>query len=341
MQKLNNRTEVKIRHIVVEGSSQWLIERNVTTKSDIIHTNRNYLELSIHSTFALENIEKHSYAPSYIFLDRKISNCSTFDAKLLCATGIIKESTNVHPWSELKKTIDKFHKHVCGHASLNDIKILLQRNSMWTDEVEKYLNRVINSCSDCAKTYKVMKARKVSLNSVNRLFNETICIDHCHLGNIRMFHIIDASGRYSTETAVPDTGMEAAVEFLDSHWISPFWAPSSIQFDQAFDNKEFKRFPSLHDINARPIPARRHNKNFTESKHKIVRDIFRRIKPNNDELSEVLTTQQAIFISNHLYGDDVCFSHELGKGFSRPVESGSLPKISPEEVEKAREILMA
>ena len=31
---------------------------------------------------------------------------------------------------------------------------------MWTDEVEKYLSRVINSCSDFAKTYDTKKARK-------------------------------------------------------------------------------------------------------------------------------------------------------------------------------------
>ena len=31
---------------------------------------------------------------------------------------------------------------------------------MWTDEFEKYLSRVINSCSDCAKTYGPKKARR-------------------------------------------------------------------------------------------------------------------------------------------------------------------------------------
>ena len=212
---------------------------------------------------------------------------------------------------------------------------------MRTDEVEKYLHRVINSCSDCAKNYEPKKARKVSLSSVNRSFNETICIDHFHLGNVRIFHIMDASTRYSASTAVPDTGIEAAIEVLDSHWISPLCAPSYIQFDQAFDSNEFKTFLSLHDINAKPIPPRYHNRNVIESKHKINRDTFLRIKSNNEELSEKLTAQQAIRISNCLYGDDVCSSHELANGFTRPVESVSLPEIIPEEVEKAREILMA
>ena len=124
--KLNNRTEIKIHFIVIEGSSQWLIGNNVTTKCDIIHTYSNYLKFSNHTSIPLENIDMHSY----VFLNQANNNCSAFDAKLLCATGIIKESTNIRPWSELKKIIDKVHKHVCGHASLSDIKILLKRSSL-------------------------------------------------------------------------------------------------------------------------------------------------------------------------------------------------------------------
>ena len=68
--------------------------------------------------------------------------------------------------------------------------------------------------------------------------------------------------------------MQAAIEILDSHWISPFWATDFIQFDQAFANKEANDFLSLHGINPRPVPALRHNKNIIESKNKGIRDIF-------------------------------------------------------------------
>ena len=118
-------------------------------------------------------------------------------------------TTNVRPWSELNRIIDEVYKYVCGHASINDIKILLKRNNMYTDDVEKYLNHVIDSCCDCAKTYEPQKARKVSLSSVSRSSYETICVDHFCLGNLCIIHIMDASMRYSASTAVPDTGMEA------------------------------------------------------------------------------------------------------------------------------------
>ena len=120
--KLNNGTEVNIRHIVIEGTSQWPIGRNVTTKYDIIHTNGNYPKLSNRTKTALQNIDMHSYVLSYIFLDRTNSNCSNFDAKLLCATVIIKESTSVLPWSELRNIIYKVHKHFFGQASQVTLK---------------------------------------------------------------------------------------------------------------------------------------------------------------------------------------------------------------------------
>ena len=115
--KLYNGAEVNMRHIVIEGSSQWLIGRNVTTKCDIIHTNGNHLKLSNHTIITLQTIHIHSYVPPYIFMDRRNSNCSTFDANLLCATRVLKELTNDRPLSQLKKINDKVHKHVCGHAS--------------------------------------------------------------------------------------------------------------------------------------------------------------------------------------------------------------------------------
>ena len=100
-------------------------------------------------------------------------------------------------------------------------------------------------------------------------------------------------------------------------------------------------YPNGNDINAKPIPARPHNKNDTKLEHIINRDTILLIKSNNDEFSETLTAQQAIRISNDLHADELCSSHELAKGFTQPVESGSLPKIVPEEVEKSREVLMA
>ena len=86
--KLNDETEVNFRHIVIEGSSQWFIGRNVTNKCDTITTNGNHLNFSNQMKFPLQNVDMHSYVPSYIFLGRKNSNYSTYDAMLFSIAGI-------------------------------------------------------------------------------------------------------------------------------------------------------------------------------------------------------------------------------------------------------------
>ena len=102
------------------------------------------MKLKNQKVVQLQNVDMHFYVPSYIFLNETNNSWSNFQVKLFCVTANIGESTNVRPWSELKSIVDKIHKHVCGHASLSDIQVLLQLNNMWTTEIEKYLNRVVN-----------------------------------------------------------------------------------------------------------------------------------------------------------------------------------------------------
>ena len=66
-----------------------------------------------------------------------------------------------------------------------------------------------------------------------------------------------------------------------------------------------------------------------------------RIKSNNSGFGEILAAQQAIRISNDLYGNDTCSAHELFKGFTRPVAPGTLPKIIPKDIVTTRQTLMA
>ena len=61
--KLNDRNEVRIRRIVIEGSSQWLIGRNTTIQCDITHTNGNHLKFSNQTKIPLQNVDMHSYVP--------------------------------------------------------------------------------------------------------------------------------------------------------------------------------------------------------------------------------------------------------------------------------------
>ena len=86
--RFNDGTEINIRYIVINGSSQWLIGRNVTSKCDIIHTNWSYLKLTNRNVTPPQNFDMHSYVSSYIFLTQPNNDSSNFQAKLFSAIAI-------------------------------------------------------------------------------------------------------------------------------------------------------------------------------------------------------------------------------------------------------------
>ena len=153
-----------------------------------------------------------------------------------------------------------------------------------------------------------------------------------------------SSLRYSTGDVVDTMSMSDAINLFESLWTTPFWTPKTVLYDPAFNNTEFTDFLSAHDIEHRPIPTRRHNKNVIESKHRIIRDIYLRLKHECNEenaIKERLIVQQALRISNDLYGSDVCSAQELAKGYTRPATVGSYPVIVPEDILQAHDNLLA
>jgi len=339
---------IHIKHLVIDGSSQWVIGRNVTKLCDIIHQTANVLKLppdpdtNISDTLKLIDQDFHSYLPWDIFCSKSRKDMpiiSTF----YCASARIEGQND--SWASIKKIVDKVHKHICGHSNYTDIKLLLERNSLWSSDAEKYLVGILNECSACDTTAMPKPARKVSLSSMSRSFNDVVCIDHLFLDEYKVFHAMCSSTRYSVGSHVPDTNMENSIACLEAHWISQFWPPNEILYDPAFENSLFKSYVELYDIATRPIPPRRHNKNVIESKHRIIRDIFLRLKVSNEELSVPskipILIQQAIRISNDLYGNDTMSSTELAKGYSRPIRTGDKPVLVPEEIRTAHEVLIA
>eukprot|EP00171_Calliarthron_tuberculosum_P022021 IDg22021t1 len=314
---------VEVRHLVIDGSSQWVIGRNVTRFCDIIHVGENLIRFSnksITGSISLIENDFHSYLPYKIFI-AQFNGTRNPNTAMFCATAKFKQSKNTELWSTKKKVIDKVHRHVCGHSSFNDIKILLERNGMWCSSVQKYLCSVLETCSYCKTTSEPKPSRKVSLSSMSRTFNKVVCIDHLFLRENRVFHAMDSTTRYSAGTDVQDMSMLASIVAFESQWISQFWIPETVLADKAFDNDMFKSFTSKYGIKLKILPPRRHSKNVIESKHKVIRDIYLRLKAENEaeeEMADQLFVQQALRISNDLYGNDVMSAHELAKGFSRP-----------------------
>lgn len=99
-----------------------------------------------------------------------------------------------------------------------------------------------------------------------------------------------------------------------------------------------------YGIEQRPLPSHRHNKNVIESKHRVIRDVFLRLKSacGNDATVSVSTlVKQAIRITNDLYDNDGASAHELAKGYTRPVQNSFVPSSLPKEILEAHENLKA
>ncbi len=69
----------------------------------------------------IENVDLHSLIPFRLFIVGLPTDSACFQAKMFCATAVVAEPAKDRSWHDLKKIIDKVHKHVCGHASLSDV----------------------------------------------------------------------------------------------------------------------------------------------------------------------------------------------------------------------------
>ena len=178
---------VQIRHLVIEGSSQWVVGRNVTNYCNILHIDENTLILppdasgNSKGSITLVDHDMHTYIPHSVFISRADNFTSDNEKTLFCAAANVNEDVGSKPWKDLKKIVDKVHKHVCGHSNYSDIKLLLERNMLWNDHVDKYLQSTLENCTACRTTAKPKACRKVSLSAMSRSFNDVVCIDHMFL----------------------------------------------------------------------------------------------------------------------------------------------------------------
>lgn len=68
----------------------------------------------------------------------------------------------------------------------------------WSDDSGKYLKELEKRCGACQATVKPRTSGKVSLSSLSRESSELLCVDHCFIQVIPVFHAMDAGSRYST-----------------------------------------------------------------------------------------------------------------------------------------------
>ena len=283
--KSDHGSPISIRHIIVQGSSPWVIGRNITRLCDIIHINGHYIRLpktsGAHDRLSLVDYRHHSYVPMTAVAENDSLSDQLYMFAGFSASSLKQNPADDMPWPKLKHLLDRIHQHVCGHGSLSDIKTLLQRNNLWTNETHQYIAKLMQDCAHCVHSSEPKPPRKVSLHMMNKQFNHTVFIDHFYLDETRLFHIMDGSTRYSSVSITPSTSMSESIIAFQSAWLNCHWIPEVVQADNAFDNAEFRAFIKTIGAKLQIVPPRRHQKNILEPKHGIVRSIYNRIKSAN------------------------------------------------------------
>lgn len=139
----------------------------------------------------------------------------------------------------MKSITNRNYLHVCGHSDYNDMKTLLIRNKLWSDEEPDYLKQTIAACRGRHSTALPQPSRNVSPKSLNQTFNDVLCIDHTYLGDQCIVHIMYSKTYFSADVISNDNLLPNAIYALRIGWRIPFMTPSVIRRDDAFNLSTF------------------------------------------------------------------------------------------------------
>lgn len=116
--------------------------KNVTGKCDILHEIQNALMFNqgdLNDFISLIDWDGLSYIPLKIF-----AHVYEMESVLTGSNGYF---LNRKSWNVVTSIIDKFHKHTCGHSTISDIRLVLQRNELWNAAVDQYVNEIVSNCT--------------------------------------------------------------------------------------------------------------------------------------------------------------------------------------------------
>jgi hypothetical protein len=206
---------------------------------------------------------------------------------------------------------------------------LLQRAGMLTQERESDLRKVIAECEICVQVGRPTPSRKVSPVRVVSEFNQTVHIYFMFI-DIRdtaviLLHIVDYATAFSVACIVPSRDLSHAASQFEENWICIHGAPSSLAADPEFARVHCKNILDKHHILFAERPARIHQKTGCgEQKNGVIHPIIHRLALA-DKISPLsVIIARAILCANTLFGNIICSSFELARGYTPAF--GSLPR---------------
>lgn len=148
-----------VRHLVIDESSQWVIDQNITCNGTISQLNSPVIGV---------RGENHTAVSFKVLLSNWLlfmpfSSVFRYTLIISASSSISVPASPLQLWGNVEAVVDRVHLHVCGHTDFTDIKLLLQRNNVWSDDVKDYLGDTIRRCRVCRATSYPQTAREVSL----------------------------------------------------------------------------------------------------------------------------------------------------------------------------------
>lgn len=91
-------------------------------------------------------------------------------------------------------------------------------------------------------------------------------------------HFMDLVSRFSIIKVVDSVKMENEVVTFEESWVSQFWHPELVHVDKKIQIGYFKSYMEQVGREIRPVSPGHHRKNAIESKHRVIRSIYLRLR---------------------------------------------------------------
>lgn len=155
--------------------------------------------------------------------------------------------------------------------------MLLMQTNLWTAQVQQYLANVESQRDSCCASTNRPSNERVSLASLNKSFNDVVCVDQMQPRSVTLLHVMDVETLFSATSVVQSTAFEKAVVSFESVWLDLFWSQTSIHGDIPVRKEGFRKYVEMYGMTIRPVPPRQHKINPTEPRHGTTRSIFLRL----------------------------------------------------------------
>lgn len=143
------------------------------------------------------------------------------------------------------------------------MKNLCQQGGVLDPNLSQAIDSVVQRCIKCTTIGRPLHIRKLSLNKPLKTFNEEVLLDYVYIFELTKYwilHIKDRATELVNSVAFPNRGMENAGRIFETYWIPVNDAPTSVSFDQEFNNNDFLVMLKRYGTQSKLTPAIKHKK---------------------------------------------------------------------------------